>query len=893
MGMDVISNIIIIPIKSILDIFFNFFVKFSNTGIAVIGLSFVVTVCCLPLYIMAEQWQEEERKIQKKLEHGVKLIKTAFKKDEQYMMLSTFYRENHYHPIMALRSSFSLLIQIPFFIAAYSYLSNLDALKGYSFLFIEDMGAPDKLFHIGSFFVNVLPIAMTLINCISGAVYSKGHAVREKVQIYGMAAIFLVLLYNSPAGLVLYWTMNNVLSLVKNIFYKMKQPLKVFYVLCSCFSVGVAIWAITTGNKLYMLFFTAFALVVLFMPLLIKGVDYFTVHMLYPLQEHKSTRAWLFVLSALVLAVTAGLAIPATIIESSSSDYFYIDQYISPAIFLFTAFFQSTGLLFFWPLCLYALFPQKAKTFLAFFWTCLAFWGILNCFAFSGDYGLMNIDFSLMDEAQPFILSHGKMIANILLSIAILLALLIGILKKSSFVNSTVVIILVALIGLSVKKIAIIHKNFKNATVPQTISTLYPIFHISKTGRNVIVFMEDRSVSAFMPEIFEEKPHLKEQFAGFTYYPNTVSFSHYTTLGAPGLFGGYDFTPWEVNKRTELSIREKHNQSLLTMPALFLRAGYDVTVTNLPYENYGMQPVEEVYADYPDIKRVRTQGAYSGYWYNDHNMQAPAQTSYLIKKNMLYFSLFKLVNPAFRVIVYGCGYRLTSTPYKDYAYLIDTYAPLDYLSELFAPDASGNTFTLFDNELPHAPAFLQAPDYIPAKNITDIGNGPYAQNPLYHVNMAMMIKIGSFCDYLRQEGCYDNTRIIIVSDHGDPLNSGKFDNISGLPMEKEVIQAVLFVKDFDSNEALHEDMRFMTNADTPSLALKDIMENPKNPFTGNSLSVEDKNAYMKIAVAPMQSLRTRDDKKFTVADNEWITVHDNIFISENWSRFIPEREGQQ
>ena len=74
----------------------------------------------------------------------------------------------------------------------------MEALKGQSFLFIKDMGAPDRLFAIGSFYVNILPIAMTAINIIAGAIYTKGFATKEKVQIYGMALVFLVLLYNSP-----------------------------------------------------------------------------------------------------------------------------------------------------------------------------------------------------------------------------------------------------------------------------------------------------------------------------------------------------------------------------------------------------------------------------------------------------------------------------------------------------------------------------------------------------------------------------------------------------------------------------------------------------------------------------------------------------------------------
>ena len=125
-------NLIISPIYNILEFFYVFFSAVTSKGLSVIALSFVVTLFCLPLYMIAEKWQKQERDTQDGTITydgiDIKRIKKAFKGDEQYMILNTFYRENHYSPIYALRSSFSLLIQIPFFIAAYSFLSNLEEL---------------------------------------------------------------------------------------------------------------------------------------------------------------------------------------------------------------------------------------------------------------------------------------------------------------------------------------------------------------------------------------------------------------------------------------------------------------------------------------------------------------------------------------------------------------------------------------------------------------------------------------------------------------------------------------------------------------------------------------------------------------------------------------------
>ena len=118
-------------------------------------------------------------------------------------------------------------------------MSSLQLLEGKSFGPIQDLGAPDALIQIAGVSINLLPVLMTLINIISAAIYMKGFPLKSKIQMYGMALIFLILLYGSPSGLVLYWTMNNVFSLVKNVFYKLKNPAKTLY-LCAaaCCAAG-------------------------------------------------------------------------------------------------------------------------------------------------------------------------------------------------------------------------------------------------------------------------------------------------------------------------------------------------------------------------------------------------------------------------------------------------------------------------------------------------------------------------------------------------------------------------------------------------------------------------------------------------------------------------------
>ena len=357
-------TLIIYPLTQIIELVFRFCDKlFDNTGIAVLGVSFAVSMLTLPLYIVSEHWQQVERDIQFKMKPAVDRIKAVFKGNEQYMILSTYYAENHYHPIMSLRSAFGLLIQIPFFTAAYTCLSHLTALQGQSFLFIRDMGAPDALFTIGGFDINVLPIAMTLINCLAGAIYTKGLSLRDKLQVYGLALLFVVILYNSPAGLVLYWTMNNVFSLVKNVFYKLKHPVKtLYYIVCAAVTLLI-IW-LFAGNilstKRALLVSAVFALLY-FSPLYVRFFNFLIGNVLSELAADKKKRLVLFSVSTIGLTVLLGLLIPTLLISSSPMEFSGIDSYASPMFFVWNTFLQALGFCVLWPFLIYFLYKERIQ----------------------------------------------------------------------------------------------------------------------------------------------------------------------------------------------------------------------------------------------------------------------------------------------------------------------------------------------------------------------------------------------------------------------------------------------------------------------------------------------------------------------------------------------------
>ena len=887
-------QIFITPLVQLTEFFYSLFFEVTgNQGIAVIGLSFVVTIFTLPLYMVAEKWQETERNIQKKLKPGVERIKSTFKGDEQYMVLSTFYRENHYHPIYALRSSFSLLIQIPFFIAAYNFLSNLEPLKNYSFLFIRSFGEPDATFHIGSFAVNVLPIAMTIINCVAGFIYSKGHPISEKIQIYGCAAVFLLLLYNSPAGLVVYWTMNNILSLVKNIFYKIKNPKKVLYIIACIASICLILCGLFVFRHTKAIFRLGLVLAGILIPLApfaVKFLDSFFEKHFYILNENPKLRLSVFLISAFILAVLTGLAIPSILMQSEPEQYSYVDSYTSPLYFVWHTFFQALGFFVVWPFCFYALFSSKTKKVLTFLFAFVAFSALLNCFAFSGNYGPVTPNLLFMTP-QHFMPEIKTVLVNILCMAVILVLVAVAFSFKAKILNSLCTIFLISLVAISGKNIFSVQNSFRKMEAPDLSKKIEPVFHLSKTGKNVIILMQDRYFSPLIPKVLENNPQLKERLDGFVYYPNTVSFGKLTMIGTPGIFGGYDYTPFEMNRRTDKTLQQKHNEAILTMPIVFNQNNWNVTVADLPYENYLEQPVTDMYKGYDFINRVSTHGAYSDIWYARHNMKKSPFISEGIKRNFIWFSVMKIVPPFMRQIVYHKEYWISYNKFENSAKFIDNYSEIDFLPELFDSSSEKNAFFLLDNEANHESILLQAPDYVPAENVTDFGPG--GKDRTYSSMVGILLRFADFVDFLKENNLYDNTKIILVSDHGMSRDTGLFDNkTQNFPFNKDNMTASLLVKDFSSRGNLKEDYTFMTNADTPALALKDIDGKALNPFTKNPLDVNSmgggmtKNDFIKMSNAPAESTRIRKNTQFNIKDDEWYTVKDNIFDNKNWSQYI-------
>ena len=227
---------------------------------------------------------------------------------------------------------------------------------------------------------------------------------------------------------------------------------------------------------------------------------------------------------------------------------------------------------------------------------------------------------------------------------------------------------------------------------------------------------------------------------------------------------------------------------------------------------------------------------------------------------------------------------------------IESYPVLTKLPEITKiSEGDENTFLLMTNDTTHSPTLLQEPDYVPA---LDVDNTAYdvdmvsrytvdgktmemnekAQIIHYHVNMAAYLQLGKWFDYLREQGVYDNTRIILVADHGRGLS--QFD-ITCNDRDMEFFMPLLMVKDFDATGfTVCED--FMTNGDTPAIATSGLIKNPENPFTHNPIDSSAKEGPQTIFYT--EDFSTEKNAGNTFIPGSWYTFtggdpHD----PENWT----------
>ncbi len=197
----------------------------GSYGFSILLFSFLTSLITYPFVRYAEKFSAWERIYNEILSPQLDHLKSLYKGKALFLRKQSLFNRYSYNPIFSILGITPLLVQIPFLILAFYLFSDLPSLKGQSFSVIPDLGAPDQLVPR----TNVLPPLMLSINFLA-SLLMPFFSFHRWLQASVVNVLFFFLLYNAPSGIILYWTTNNFIFLVKNIcqypFVKEREKLK-------------------------------------------------------------------------------------------------------------------------------------------------------------------------------------------------------------------------------------------------------------------------------------------------------------------------------------------------------------------------------------------------------------------------------------------------------------------------------------------------------------------------------------------------------------------------------------------------------------------------------------------------------------------------------------------
>jgi YidC/Oxa1 family membrane protein insertase len=117
-----------------------------------------------------------------------------------------------------------LFIQIPIFFGFYSMLGVAIELRNASFFWIQDLSQPDTVGYVMGFPINLLPIIMAITMVWQIAITPKTGDKMQTRIFYIMPVVFLAFCYNFASALALYWTTQNIFSIVQ-LYLTRNRPL--------------------------------------------------------------------------------------------------------------------------------------------------------------------------------------------------------------------------------------------------------------------------------------------------------------------------------------------------------------------------------------------------------------------------------------------------------------------------------------------------------------------------------------------------------------------------------------------------------------------------------------------------------------------------------------------
>jgi YidC/Oxa1 family membrane protein insertase len=182
----------------------------GSYAVAIIVLTLIIKTMLWPLQNAATRSMKRMQLLQPKMT----ALKEKYKDDPTRMNqeVMKLYKDYGINPFSG---CLPMLIQIPIFFGFYSMLGSAIELRNSSFFWVHDLSQPDTIAHLFGIPINVLPLLMAGTMFWQMAISPKsGDPVQQRVFMF-MPLMFVFFCYNFASALALYWTVQNLFSIVQ------------------------------------------------------------------------------------------------------------------------------------------------------------------------------------------------------------------------------------------------------------------------------------------------------------------------------------------------------------------------------------------------------------------------------------------------------------------------------------------------------------------------------------------------------------------------------------------------------------------------------------------------------------------------------------------------------
>ncbi len=191
----------------------------GNWGLTIILLTCIIKLLLWPLTAKATQSARRMAALQAPM----KVLREKHKANPQKLQreMAELFKKQGVNPAAG---CLPLLVQIPIFLALFWMLRSASELRFASFLWVTDLSSPDTVATLGSFPINIMPLFMGISMFFQMRMTpSTGTEDAQQKILRFLPFIFLFVCYNFSSGLVLYWTVQNVITILQQSLSKEKK----------------------------------------------------------------------------------------------------------------------------------------------------------------------------------------------------------------------------------------------------------------------------------------------------------------------------------------------------------------------------------------------------------------------------------------------------------------------------------------------------------------------------------------------------------------------------------------------------------------------------------------------------------------------------------------------